>query len=138
MGTGFKGDYKSTSGALKPEHLMDELRNSGHKFNEKDVVMVTKTKKNELVWLEKGSKATGLAHIIERHEKDLEKKFGVKKESIPAFVKEIFQNGVEISNKFKNNGFEKKYKYKDQYIVITGVGTNGYIISLYPDPKGGK
>lgn len=31
---------------------MDELRSSGVKFTEKDVVMIAKTKKNELVWLE--------------------------------------------------------------------------------------
>ena len=117
---------------------MDELKNSGHKFNEKDVVMVTKTKKNELVWLEKGNGSTGLTHIIDRHEEDLAKKYGIKKEGIPAFVKDIFQNGTEISSKEKNGGYEKKYKYKDQYFVITGVGTNGYIITLYPDPKGGK
>lgn len=30
---------------------MDELRNSGQKFNEEDFVMVTKTKKDELVFI---------------------------------------------------------------------------------------
>lgn len=59
MGTGFSGDYKSTSGSLKPERLMDELRNSGYKFNEEDVVMVAKTRKDELVWLEKGTSSKG-------------------------------------------------------------------------------
>lgn len=54
MGTGFSGDYKNTQGSLKPEHLMEELRASGNKFTVEDVVMVTKTKKGELVWLEQG------------------------------------------------------------------------------------
>lgn len=53
MGAGNSGEYKNTRGALKPEHLLEELRKSGVKFTEEDVVMITKTKKNELVWLEK-------------------------------------------------------------------------------------
>lgn len=47
MGAGNSRLYKNTKGALKPEHLMDELRQSGVKFNEEDVVMITKTKKKK-------------------------------------------------------------------------------------------
>lgn len=64
MGTGFSGDYNNTQGPLKPEHLMEELRVSGNKFTEEDVVMVTKTKEGELVWLEQGNSYAGLIHII--------------------------------------------------------------------------
>ncbi|WP_276908234.1 hypothetical protein [Peptoniphilus duerdenii] len=132
MGAGNSGLYKNTKGALKPEHLMDELRRSGVKFNEKDVVMITKTKKNELVWLEKGNEIKGLKHIIDGHEKDFKNKFGVSKENIPSAIKDIFENGTEISSKRKNKGIEKVYLYKGEYIVITGVGTNGFIVSVYP------
>lgn len=45
--------YKKTNGALKPEHLMEELRQKGVKFTEDDVVMVAKTQTDELAWLEK-------------------------------------------------------------------------------------
>lgn len=132
MGGGYFGGFKNTKGSLKPNHLLNELRQRGEKFNEKDVVMITKTKKKELVWLEKGNKKKGLEHIIKRHEKDLEKKFGVKKQNIPSFVKDVFTNGVEISNKLKNGGYQKEYLYKGKYIVISGVGTNGFIVSIYP------
>lgn len=47
---------------------MDKLRRSGEKFTKEDVVMITKTKKNELVWLEKGNDIKGLKHIIDGHE----------------------------------------------------------------------
>lgn len=132
MGGGYFGGFKNTKGSLKPNHLLNELRQRGEKFNEKDVVMITKTKKKELVWLEKGNEKKGLEHIIKRHEKDLEKKFGVKKQNIPSFVKDVFTNGVEISNKLKNGGYQKEYLYKGKYIVISGVGTNGFIVSIYP------
>ena len=54
------------------------------------------------------------------------------KENIPNGIKDIFENGTEISSKRKNNGLEKVYLYKGEYIVITGVGTNGFIVSVYP------
>lgn len=79
MGTGKSSLYKNTIGNLKPIHLIEELSKSGKKFTEKDIVMITKTKKGELVWLEKGTSLKGLEHIINRHEKDFEKKFGIKK-----------------------------------------------------------
>jgi hypothetical protein len=132
MGGGYFGGFKNTKGALKPRELMDELRESGVKFKEEDVVLITKTKINELVWLEKGDNTKGLEHILRRHEKDLERKFGLKKEDIPSFVKDVFTNGIEISRKFKNGGFQKEYLYKDKHIVISGVGTNGFIVSIYP------
>lgn len=132
MGAGNSGLYKNTNGALKPEHLMVELRRSGVKFTEEDVVMVTKTKKNELVWLENGNDSRGQKHIVYGHERDFKNKFGVNKESIPSTIKDIFRNGKEINSRRKNGGLEKVYLYKGEYIVIKGVGTNGFIVSVYP------
>ena len=66
------------------------------------------------------------------NEKDFKNKFGVSKENIPSAIKDIFENGTEISSKRKNNGLEQVYLYKGEYIVITGVGTNGFIVSVYP------
>lgn len=49
-----------------------------------------------------------------------------------AMPESIFKNGTEISSRLKNNGLEKVYLYKGEYIVITGVGSNGFIVSVYP------
>jgi len=48
MGAGNSGLYKKTNGALKPEHLMDELKQKGVKFTEDNVVMVAKTQPDKL------------------------------------------------------------------------------------------
>lgn len=117
MGAGNSGLFKNTQGALKPEHLMAELEISGVKFTKKDVIMVTKTKKNELVWLEKGNDFAGLQHIIKRHGDDLRKKFNIDKNSIPNFVKDIFSKGTEISSKVKNGGFEKNINFKTNILL---------------------
>lgn len=132
MGSGLSGNYKNTKGSLKPEHLMEKLRNSGVKFIEKEVVMVTETRKGELVWLELGNYKSGLQHILDRHEVHIHSKFGISHNDIPNFIKDVFQNGVELSSRLKNTGYEKVYEYKGEEIVITGIGTNGYIVSVYP------
>lgn len=132
MGTGNIELYKGTKWVLKPDHLMEELRESGVKFTEKDVVMITKTKNGELVWLEVGNESRGLTHIIKRHEQDFYNKFKISKERIPIIIKDIFTNGVEISSEPKNKGLEKVFLYDDLYMITSGVGTNGFIISVYP------
>lgn len=38
---------------------------------------------------------------------------------------------MEVSSKEKNDGIEKIYEYKNEYVVIAGVGTNGFIVSVY-------
>lgn len=53
MGGGNFGGFKNTKGALKPKHLMDELRRNGVKFTEEDVVLIAKTKKMNLSGLKK-------------------------------------------------------------------------------------
>lgn len=85
-----------------------------------------------LVWLEKGNITKGLEHILIRHEEDLKRKFGLRKEDIPSFVKDVFTNGTELSSKLKNGGYQKEYLYKGKHIIISGVGTNGFIVSIYP------
>ena len=86
MGSGNSGFFRNTNGALKPEHLLSELIKSGVKFNEEDVLMITKTKNNKIVWLEKGNNLSGLQHIINKHGNQFVDK-GIKKEDLPVFLK---------------------------------------------------
>lgn len=132
MGAGNSGLYKNTKGALKPEHLMDELRRSGVKFNEEDVVKITKTKKNELVWLEQGNEIVGLEHIIMRHSNNLKEAFGVDKEQIPSFIKSVIENGRLVSSRKNGMKITKIYDYGGKHYVLCALGTNGFIVSVYP------
>lgn len=51
-------------------------------------------------------------------------------------------NESVISNTIKpvgnRMGFERVYIYENNYYIIIGVGTNGFIVSAYPHKKGGK
>lgn len=93
MGSGNFGGFKNTKGSLKPEHLMEELRNSGVKFTEEDIVIIAKQKNGELLWLERGNKVAGLIHIEEGHSENLKSAFGVNKNSIPSFIKNVIEQG---------------------------------------------
>ena len=69
---------------IDPE-LVRELKKKGVKFNEADLLFVTKDSSGEIVFLEKGNPGAGLEHIILRHEKDFLKAYNIKKENIHVF-----------------------------------------------------
>ena len=83
---------------LKPQNLMDELLNSGVKYNVDDVIAVTKTVDGKLVWLEKGNGSAGLAHIM-RHADDFAKK-GINTEQLSDFIIKAISEGkiVDVQN----------------------------------------
>ena len=44
------------------------------------------------------------------------------------YLKNVVCYGEVISEK----GFERKYYYNGGYQVVTGIGSNGFIVSAYP------
>lgn len=132
MGAGNSGLYKNTKGSLKPEHLMEELRNSGVKFTEEDIVMIAKQKNGELLWLERGNKVAGLIHIEEGHSENLKSAFGVNKNSIPSFIKNIIEQVKIVSNVKKGKKITRIYDFGGKHYVLCALGTNGFIVSVSP------
>lgn len=135
MGAGNSGLYKKTNGALKPEHLMDELKQKGVKFTEDNVVMVAKTQPDKLAWLEKGNETAGLEHIINRHGDQFLQK-GITAESIPSFLKTAIEKGriVENQGKFHSQPrviYEVDYNGETIKVAIT-ISDNGYIVGANP------
>ena len=137
MGSGISGGYSNTKGASSSsEALVKQLEQSGVKFSKKDMVFVTKDKTGQVVWLEKGNESTGLQHIVSRHVDDFRSKHGVSKSQISNHLNDVFTSGkVEYSRITQKNGragYERLYSYNGKYYLLTGVGTNGYIVSAYP------
>ena len=73
-------------------NLLDELANSGVKYNPEDIVAITKTADGKLVWLENGTDTVGLNHIITEHADDFLNK-GIMQEQIPNYVMNALENG---------------------------------------------
>lgn len=152
MGAGFHGGFgSSTTGAqeFRTESLIKELEKSGVKLTKENVVFATKDATGQTVWLEKGNKSAGLEHILNGdgkssgHAADFEKAFGVSQKQLACYLNKVISSGKVISNKLvkrgNREGFERVYYYEGKHYVVTGIGTNGFIISAYPKKiKGDK
>jgi hypothetical protein len=116
-----------------------ELEKAGVKFDKENVIFVTRTSDNQLVWLELGNDYSGLKHILKRHANDFNKKLVIKENDIISLIEDIIKRGkIEYSRVFKSKGIdkiEKLYKYENKYYFIVALGTNGYIVTVHPENK---
>lgn len=129
----------------KQDELVKPLVEAGVKFTREDVLFVTKDKSGQLIWLEKGNDRAGLKHLLygnekaRGHKEDFEKAFGLTKDEIPYFLKDFITNGKLISSELKTigtrQGYERVYENNNEYLVLVGVGTNGFIVTAYPRRK---
>lgn len=135
MGSGYRG-YSHTRGAterFKSPKLMDELKNSGVKYTEKDVVLVAKNYNGKLLWLEKGNESSGLKHIKKRHQKD----FGANTNVKDLLMKILPLKPLKHFSRKKGKKLADIYLYKkNSKLYLVAYGDNGYIVSFYPYEKG--
>lgn len=134
------GHFKGTGGTRA--ELIQELKNNNIKFSEKDIQFITRDKTGQIVWLETGNSSAGLNHILEGngitkgHAGDFQKAFGLSKSEVPAYLEKVISNGDVVSNTLKpignHMGYERVYYYNGNYHMVTGIGTNGFIVSAYP------
>ena len=118
---------------LKPQNLMDELASSGVKYNPDDVIAVTKTADEKLVWLENGTDTAGLNHIITEHADDFLNK-GITQEQIPDYVMNALENGKIVGYQGRGTGrpiYEFTYNGEIHKVAIT-VGDNGFVVGANP------
>lgn len=129
MGSGYSG-YAHTEGAknrFKPQELMEQLKHSGVKYTEKDVVLVTKNYDNKLLWLEKGNEQSGLKHIMDGHKNNF---IGI---NVPALIKTLTKQ-KPISHYEKNEGKQLSDVYiykKNGKTYLLAYGDNGYIVTFF-------
>ncbi|MFB5638591.1 MAG: hypothetical protein ACE5RF_09310, partial [Nitrosarchaeum sp.] len=120
---------KGIEGGSKTTSLLDELANSGVKYNADDVVSVTKTADGKLVWLENGNSNAGLQHIMEHAEQFATK--GISKDKISDFVMYALENGEVVGTQRTRTIYEVMYGGKLQRVAIS-VGDNGFIVGANP------
>ena len=114
-------------------NLLDELANSGVKYNPEDIVAITKTADGKLVWLENGTDTAGLNHIITEHADDFLNK-GITQEQIPDYVMNALENGKIVG--YQGRGTERpiyEFTYNGEiHKVAITVGNNGFIVGANP------
>ena len=112
---------------LKSPILMEELISSGVKCNIDDVIMVTKTVDQQLLWLEKGGGQSGFVHILNRHMNDFASQ---NINNIPQLLYDLLS--LTPVNTGKNSkGLFADFVW-DGHTYRVAYGTNGYIVSFYP------
>ncbi|MDD6711515.1 hypothetical protein [Sharpea porci] len=154
MGAGYHGGFGNTKGAKKDikkeieteDELKSELKDKNVKFNENDLIFITRDKTGQIVWLEKGNSSAGLMHILDGkngspgHARDFERALGIKREDIGLYLKKVIKKGSVVRNRLINIGngkwgYERCYEYKGNYYIMTGIGSNGFIVTAYPIRK---
>lgn len=140
MSKGGSGLFKGTNGG-KTE-LITELKSKNIKFSQSDIKFVTRDKTGQIVWLENGNASAGLKHILDGngttkgHAGDFQRAFGISKSEIPGYIEKVVTYGSIVDNKLKpigkRMGYERTYYYNGEYYIVTGIGSNGFIVSAYP------
>lgn len=125
------------SQSLIDEDLVAELGRNGVKFTREDMIFITRDKTGQIVWLEKGNPSSGMGHIKSRgHDEQIAAAFGITKVEVEAFLRKVISQGDIVSSELKpigsRMGYERVYYYEGEYTVVTGIGTNGFIVSAYP------
>ncbi|MCD8195048.1 MAG: hypothetical protein LUD22_01950 [Coprobacillus sp.] len=129
---------------------IDFLNHTHRNYTKKDLVFVTKDKKNNPLWLEKGDESDGLKHIRGRRKKneqnnmtgknknnkshleDFWKKFRLGYTRIPRELKKIIVKGDTIPKNLKKyTGKDVGFRYKGGYVYVA-FGNNGYIVTAFP------
>jgi len=118
----------------KPEVLMQELRRSGEKYSEKDIIFIGRQQNGKIAWLEKGNKRVGLEHI-KKHSKEFQDK-GIKDYLIPELLKKAITHGKIIGyqktkNKFPREVYEVEFMGKIIKIAIS-ISDNGFVVGANP------
>ena len=125
-----------SSKSLIDKHLLKDLEKRKIKFTKKDVLFITKDKTGQIVWLEKGDLSAGWQHIETRHSGDFFDKHGIHKDKLINHLEKIFKKGkIAYSRTVMRKGrecLEKLYYYKGKYYLLSGIGSNGFIVSGYP------
>lgn len=153
VGAGLGLDFGKTKGQqIEEQHrsaeLIKQLENDKVKFTKENIVFITRDSAGRIVWLETGNSSAGLEHILHHNQKnggghvrDYFEKFGVLENEIPQVIKGIMERGNIVFEKKKEVngnrfGYERVFRYHNKYLLLTGVGTNGFIITAYPLHEG--
>jgi len=100
------------------------------------LLFITKDETGQTIWLEIGNTSSGMTHIVSRHGKDFQSKHGVPQAELSNHLDKVFTLGnVEYDRATQRNGrigYERLYSYNKKYYLLSGIGSNGYIVSAYP------
>lgn len=121
------------------KELLQELKMSGNKYSEKDIIFIAHDRSGQLIWLEKGDEEAGLVHIRKHHAADFKRAHGVNEDELADLLYLVVTKGAIVSSLPSGNGrgYDRVYDYEENYFTFTGIGSNGFIVTAFPVNKKG-
>lgn len=120
--------------ALSRLALMNALRTAGVRFTQAAVVGIARTVTGRLVWLERGTAAAGLTHIIQGHGSQFAQ-WGLRTgPQIANFIMNTVRTGTPIAT---HPGGAADYAVRvgnTIRVVRIVIGSNGFIVTAHPLP----
>ncbi len=113
--------------------LVAEAQSKGVKISPEKVVGIAKDPNGKIVWIETGhggDKGSGLAHIIEDHGKQFNRK-GVSNTELPRYLLQAVCTGKVVGRQGTRKVYEFNYNGSRHRVAIT-VSNNGYIVGANP------
>lgn len=128
---------------IKPYYLLKkitELMSMKVKFYAEEVIFSLEDNTKGEIWLELGNDGRGFKHIIIRHLDQLSEVFkDTNKDSLLKNIFSVLKNGKIIYERRRVvNGKEQDerlYATEECGYFLVAIGTNGYIVSIYPRSK---
>ncbi|WP_405373729.1 pre-toxin TG domain-containing protein [Pseudobutyrivibrio sp.] len=115
------------------ESIMNDLAQSGVKYNADDVVAVVRNADGKIIWLENGTEKAGLQHIITEHVDDFAN-VGIPQNEIPDYIMTAVDKGQIVGYQGRGTGrpiYEFVYKGEVKQVAIT-IGSNGFVVGANP------
>jgi hypothetical protein len=118
--------------ALSRLALINALRAAGVKFAEAAIVGIARTAAGRLVWMEVGTAASGLAHIVARHGSQFAQWGFRTGPQIANFIMNTVRTGTPIAT-YPGGAVDYAVKVGNTIEVVRVVfGSNGYIVTAHP------
>ena len=117
----------------KDADLIQELKDNNIKFNEDEILRMTRNAEGKIVWLEEGNSTSGYLHILEEHAGDFANQ-GISASEIPDYIMDALTNGEVVGSQGRSPGrpiYSFEYNGEIREVAIT-VGSNGYIVGANP------
>ena len=109
--------------------VMDELIRNGVTVSPTVVVAIGKTSAGRIFFLEKGSSAAGLQHIVERHGAEFAQA-GIAQDKVPDLLMTALRNGKIVGQQGRGAGrpiYELTFEGRPVQVAIT-TGSNGFVV----------
>jgi hypothetical protein len=124
------------NGGVNPT-LLNELTANGVKFTPENVIATARSPSGQVVFLETGSPAAGLRHIVQEHGPEFAS-MGVSEAQIPSVVMRAVTEGKIVGYQGSGTGrpiYELTINGQTQRIAIT-TSNNGFIVGANPRGTG--